>query len=296
MATYVNGTRLDPRVVDREREELRARYASRTPDNDLEAFTDKIDEDGRMNAIEKMLLREEAAASGIHVTQRDVDTRLNTMKRASGGPDAFHKEWGIQPGDEKLLQSPIKDRLQYERYLESLCDDVAAPADEACREYYDAHREQFQLPVRVHAAHIVRQPSAARPAARLHAELLNVREKLLKGEDFHALATAASDCPENGGDLGWIGPGRVVEEFERVVFALQPGDISDVFQTSFGFHIATVIERREPETPTYVQVRQEIRDLLANRAKNECIGRRVDELLADAVIEERDDPPDEQSG
>src|SRR4030095_2016686 len=84
-----------------------------------------------------------------------------------------------------------------------------------------------------------------KPQARAKAE--DILKRLKAGEDFVALAKQYSTDPgskENGGDLGWFGRGRMVPEFEKAAFALQPGQRSEVVESPFGFHIIRVDERR----------------------------------------------------
>ncbi len=80
---------------------------------------------------------------------------------------------------------------------------------------------------------------------------LEIRQRLLDGEDFAELARQYSDDPgsaDQGGDLGWVGRGRFVPEFEEVAFQLEVGAISEPVRTSFGYHIIQVLEK-DPERP-----------------------------------------------
>lgn len=81
-------------------------------------------------------------------------------------------------------------------------------------------------------------------------QLLEIRDRILKGEDFGTLAKKYSDEPSaqtTGGNLGWASRGKMVPEFEAMGFKLKPGEISMPFETQFGFHIMQLIERRGNE-------------------------------------------------
>lgn len=81
-------------------------------------------------------------------------------------------------------------------------------------------------------------------------QLIELRNRILAGEDFGKLAREFSDDPSvtgNGGNMGWVGRGRMVPEYEAMAFKLKPGEISMPFETSFGFHIMQLLERRGNE-------------------------------------------------
>lgn len=81
-------------------------------------------------------------------------------------------------------------------------------------------------------------------------DLINIRSRILAGENFNELAKKYSEDPSvfnNGGDMGWVGRGRMVPEFEAMAFKLKPGEISMPFESSFGFHIMQLVERRGNE-------------------------------------------------
>lgn len=81
-------------------------------------------------------------------------------------------------------------------------------------------------------------------------QLLDIRSRILAGEDFGTLAKKHSDDPSvlsNNGDMGWVGRGRMVPEFEAMAFRLKPNEISNPFESEFGFHIMQLLERRGNE-------------------------------------------------
>ncbi len=82
---------------------------------------------------------------------------------------------------------------------------------------------------------------------RVKLELARLRERVLDGEKFSMLATLYSQDPgsaKKGGELGFFGRGKMVQEFESAAFALKPGEVSPIIETQFGFHIIQLIERR----------------------------------------------------
>jgi peptidyl-prolyl cis-trans isomerase SurA len=99
----------------------------------------------------------------------------------------------------------------------------------------------------VHVRHILLKPNELQDDQATRQKLTDLRAKILAGDDFAAIATAASEDPgsaSEGGDLGWAGPGTFVPDFERVVSALQDNEISEPFHTQYGWHIVQVLGRR----------------------------------------------------
>jgi peptidyl-prolyl cis-trans isomerase SurA len=103
----------------------------------------------------------------------------------------------------------------------------------------------------VHARHILLSPNAILDEDATRQKLIGVREQILNGDDFAAVANAVSEdalSGSDGGDLGWVVPEDFVPEFAEKLETLQIGEISEAFRTRFGWHIVEVLERRSHDT------------------------------------------------
>jgi peptidyl-prolyl cis-trans isomerase SurA len=99
----------------------------------------------------------------------------------------------------------------------------------------------------VHARHILMRPNEVQDDATTRQRLEAIRERILAGEDFGALASVTSEDPgsaTHGGDLGWTAPGSFDPQFEEVLGGLEENEISEPFRTQFGWHIVQMLGKR----------------------------------------------------
>ena len=99
----------------------------------------------------------------------------------------------------------------------------------------------------LHARHVLMRPNEVQDDATTRQRLAAIRDRILAGEDFAALASVTSEDPgsaSRGGDLGWTTPGTFDPAFEEVLSKLQPDEISEPFRTQFGWHIVQLLGRR----------------------------------------------------
>jgi len=134
-------------------------------------------------------------------------------------------------------------------------------SNEELKAYYDSHLKEFQQPKQVKARHILLKDEK---------QAEEVRQKLLKGGDFAALAKEFSTCPSKarGGDLGFFTRDRMVKEFSDVAFSLKPKEISPVVKTQFGYHIIVVDEVKEGRQQTFDEVKDKLREKMRAELKN----------------------------
>ena len=177
--------------------------------------------------------------------------------------DADVEKWVADHPDR--YRTPPRVRVRYAAYLPKDFAALAAPSENEVKAYYDEHRDdRFTAPEEVRARHIlIKLPPAAdekaRAAARTKAE--DVLAKVKKGADFAKLAQDVSEDPGTagkGGDLGLFSRGHMVPAFDTAAFALEPGAVSDVVETPFGFHIIKVEEKLPGGQKPLDAVRDEI--------------------------------------
>jgi parvulin-like peptidyl-prolyl isomerase len=135
--------------------------------------------------------------------------------------------------------------------------------------YYKTHRSQFQIPEQIHVFQIVKNVDQTIVREEARALIEAAIHELRAGMPFGEAADCYSDCGGNGGELGWVERGVMVEEFEDVVFSLPVGEISPIFETRFGFHIALVTAKRGPGTLSLSAVYDQIAEFLSVRQAHE---------------------------
>ena len=146
--------------------------------------------------------------------------------------------------------------------------------DAAAEAYYTEHPAEFEKPRRLRAAHVlVRVPPVGGSDAenKSKAKVEDVIKRARAGEDFAKLARETSEdtaTAAQGGDLGFVGPGEMVPQFEQAVFALKKGEISPApVRTPFGYHAIKVVDVQEGGRPPFKDVAAKIKDKLLARAE-----------------------------
>ena len=125
--------------------------------------------------------------------------------------------------------------------------------------------------------HILLMPSEIRTLEETEEELIDIRNRLLDGEDFGNLAKEHSEDPGSalkGGELEWMGKGITAAEFEKTFTTLEIGILSEVFETEFGFHFLEVLGKRNKDMT---------KDAIENRAFNILYSRKYDEELENSL-------------
>jgi peptidyl-prolyl cis-trans isomerase D len=173
--------------------------------------------------------------------------------------------------------------------------DTIQLTDAQIQDYYNAHKDEYRTPERVHARHILlstaNKPKDEVPKIQAQAEALD--KQIKAGGDFAELAKKNSQDPgsaQKGGDLGWVSRGQMVKNFEDAVFTLKPNEISNVVTTEYGFHIIQVLEKQ----PAHLQTLDEVKPAIITTLKNQTVFDRMQELADKARTELAKSPQNAQ--
>jgi peptidyl-prolyl cis-trans isomerase C len=266
-AIEVNGALIPPSLIRAESARLRQEALAAGAEIGLDEAINFVKEAEAL-LIERVLLDQEADRRAITVQTEEIDAVLGCRT----GPQSCE------------LRTDIERRLRIDKLVADWTTKVKRPSANAIREAYRRGRESFHAPERVRAAHIVKNvhhPDERDPA---RAVLEVAAGELARGASFTALAEAHSDCPEQGGSLGFIVRGEMVPEFEEVVFALPAPGTSTVFETRFGFHIVQVTERKPAGLLDFSEAAPRIEQALLTQAKESELGARLRALHAQSSV------------
>jgi len=166
---------------------------------------------------------------------------------------------------EDRYRTPTTTRARYVVYRRGEFADMAKPTEEQVRAAYDDHvADRFTDVEQIRARHILLKaaPDAAEDAkAQRRAEAEDLLKQVKGGADFATLATQKSEdagSATKGGDLGFFSRGRMVPAFEAAAFALEPGQVSEVVETPFGYHIIKLEERKPGGVKPYEAVHDQL--------------------------------------
>lgn len=166
---------------------------------------------------------------------------------------------------------------------------IPDPTDNECRRYYETHRAEFQSGDIAYARHILFQVTAGAPVAAIRARAEQaLHDVLIDPEQFEALAKELSNCPsgQHGGNLGQIGRGDTVPEFERAIFRLDAaGILPSLIKTRYGFHIVAVDRSIPGEQLPFEAVQAQIADRLKANVEERALRQYVSILAGRATIE-----------
>jgi len=230
--------------------------------------------------INQELLMQKAADEGISIENDAIDAELQTVKEQYGDK---YEETLTQYG---YKESELRDQIRIQLTLQALIDQLVPKdtvTDEMVKKYYEENKEtMFVQEAGKRVSHILFGTDDKATAE-------EVLAKLRDGEgDFAELAKEHSKdtgSAQGGGDLGWGSSDNYVPEFKAAVDSMEKGEISDLVQTEYGWHIIKITDTREKGTVPLVDVADQIKSMLLNQEQSNLYQNLMATLTEDADIQ-----------
>jgi hypothetical protein len=227
------------------------RYLERNSGTDLAQLGPEVASALLDQYVEEIVLSEYAAAHGVEIPAEKIAAAVRT----EAGSTVLEK----------------RDAMRRQRLIGDLMAEAQQPTDAEVQTYYEQHAAEFRSGEQVHVRQIlVRDEDLAN----------SIIQKLKKGAAFEDLSAEHSLAPnaKKGGEIGFVKRGELPKMFEEEIFALKPGNVSNVIQTDNSFHIFRVDERRPPGQADLASATPLIRE----RLKVEQVRQRMAEVVAKA--------------
>jgi parvulin-like peptidyl-prolyl isomerase len=288
MPLLVNGRRVDEDLLNAEFSSIKAYFESLGNVSCCER-DDEFRGYARQNMIAKMLLAEEAERRIPPPGDAEIDAEIERLRQEQGDFQ-FHAMVALAPDQLEGVRRDAAINLRTQKLLEGLWADIPQPSEEELRQFYQDHLQAFMTIEEVRASHISKNPGKGESREQVYAELLDVRRKLLKDGDFDELAREHSDKGKEQVDLGFFKRGEYPEEFELVCFSMEIGELSPIFASTYGYHIAKVTDRKPSVARPFEEVREFVQQLWTDERRKAKTQGLVEQLRATAAIEETAEP------
>jgi len=279
VAWFVNGEILDDNAVRDEARMMRPQYMASIGEMDPIEAEMQLREWARENVIERMLLKTAALADPEPIPPEVVDKGVEAVKTEAGGKVGC----GTRNTDGDVREQ-VETQYRIERLLARVQSNVNQPKQKEISEFWKRNKERFTTPELIHAAHIVKNVDEQHDEESARTAIEAASAELQAGAPFADVADRYSDCAGNGGDLGWFPRGEMVSEFDAAVFDLPIGSVSPIFRSPFGFHIATVYERKPAGLLSFKEVEGNITAHIVNEKRQKAVEDYLDSLRAKADI------------
>ncbi|MGA2174344.1 MAG: peptidylprolyl isomerase [Verrucomicrobiota bacterium] len=244
--------------------------------------------------IINQILLQKATDEDRSKTQVMVDQAIADARSNAPSPAAFEaqiKASGMTL--EKMRKQALDEQVCRQVILRETTNDITI-SEADIKKFYDDHPSEFEVPERVHAAHILVSTLDPATHSLLPPEQKKEKEKLAnelrgraeKGEDFSALVKQYSDDPgsKNKGGEYTFARGKMVPEFEAAAFSLKTNQISDLVETQYGYHIIKLLEKLPASKVTLAEASPRIRDYLIGQGVKKGLPAYMAKLKAAADV------------
>lgn len=247
----------------------------------LDASLEILQKQALSGLIDEYLLMHEALEHGVQLDEDEFDNAF--MQFLDEDLESSEASVLINRKDRaKQIERLIRSKVINSKYIRSICDSQIS--DEELYQYYLDSIALFTKEPEVRASHILIKDTDNKAPQKA----LELRQQIRGAEDFKLLCTLHSICPSGAscGDLGYFKRGIMLPELDEVAFSMQVSEISQPFQTHYGYHILMVTDKIEGHTIPFDTIRESLRETMISMKRNLTVQRLLSDIqqrYADAI-------------
>ena len=285
----VNGIVITQDLFDKEMARVSSQFArSGRPLSDAQSVS--IKQRVLETLINRELLYQESQQKGIKVEDNEVNGQFDIVKKRFPGEEQYKAALQKMNITEAELKSQIREGMAIQQFVDNYLVQEITVSEAEVMGFYQDNPDMFKQPEQIKASHIlIKVDAQADETAKGQAnkKIMKIQKQLKAGQDFASLATEFSEGPSNvnGGDLGYFSRGQMVKPFEDAAFKLKSGEVSDIVETRFGYHLIKVVDKKPESVVSYEKVKDKITQYLEQDKKGKAVKADIEKLRQKAVIE-----------
>jgi len=217
--------------------------------------------------IEDKLILSEAKKAKVEISDAEIEDKVKDMRKRFTTQKELERALLEQNMTLKELRARYREQMMSRTFIMQQVGATITVTPVEIQEYYETHPEEFTVPAQIRMRNILIIPRPDFPSERAAVVAGDILKRLQNGEDFGQIARAVSKGPgaAEGGITDYVTRGDLMPEIEKVVFAKNIGELTDVIQTSAGYHIFKIEDKKEKRHMELSEARRPIDDMLFNR-------------------------------
>jgi len=223
--------------------------------------------------IDEKVLIHEAKKMNIRVTGKEIQDGIEEIKKRFATEEEYNQELARQGLLGKKFEEQVKEQLMVIKLIDQeVKAKVVPPTDSEIEDFYKQNESEMVEPEQVRVRHILIRVNENTDKNQALKKIRDILKEAKQGKtSFSELAKKYSEdaSASRGGDLGFFIRGQMVRKFEEAAFALQVGEISDVVETEYGYHIIQCVEKKAAEKKNLEEIRDYLRNFIIQKKMEE---------------------------
>ena len=249
----------------------------------------KIRSEAMQNLITVELQYQDAKSTGMKVSNADLSSEIDSLEKKFKSSKDFKATIGASGFNKQSFERFIERKLLSGRIRQIKVEDKLDITDAKVSEYYTKNIDRYSKPEEFRASHIllkVDPSSSAEQRADVRKRAEAILKRIKEGGNFADIAAQESEdlSQIKGGDLGYFHKGQMMVEFDEALAKMSVGQVSDIVETLYGYHVIKLIERKAPRQIPLEEMKGKIRSDLMEKEKKRLLDQWMSSLKAKAVI------------